>query len=217
MTSPDASKVLLDHYEACYNKYGDCAQGVDWPNRDDADTRYQVMLAPALAGNQGSVHDYGCGLAHLYEYLQRSGLADQIDYSGSDGSALFVDACRNKFPDVNFKRLNVTETDFDPARYAKKYDHVIANGVFTEKRELDFEAMWAYTRISLERLFAMCSVCLSVNFMSIHVDYERDDLFHLPTDTLLAFCSEKLSRHVTLVASYGLYEYTARIYKNPQK
>lgn len=216
MTSPDAAQVLLDHYEACYNRYGDCARGVDWPNRDDADVRYRVMLAPALAAGHRSVHDYGCGLGHLYEYLHRAGLADRFDYSGSDGSALFVDACRHKFPDVNFDQLNVTEPDFEPRRYGAKYEHIIANGVFTEKRELDFDAMWAYTRQALLRLFDMCSECLSVNFMSIHVDYERDDLFHLPADTLLEFCRRNLTRHVTLVADYGLYEYTARIYKNPQ-
>ena len=35
---------LVKHYENCFHKHGDTPQGVDWPNKQDAETRYQVML-----------------------------------------------------------------------------------------------------------------------------------------------------------------------------
>ena len=35
---------IVAHYERCLEKHGDTYLGVDWPNREDADTRYEVML-----------------------------------------------------------------------------------------------------------------------------------------------------------------------------
>jgi hypothetical protein len=46
------------------------------------------------------------------------------------------------------------------------------------------------------------------------VDWERDDLFHLPVDRLLTFLSREVSRHVVIRHDYGLYEYTAYVYKD---
>lgn len=52
--------------------------------------------------------------------------------------------------------------------------------------------------------------------MSWHVDWQRDDLFHLPCDTLLAFLKAEVSRHVVLRADYGLWEYTTYVYREPE-
>jgi hypothetical protein len=49
--------------------------------------------------------------------------------------------------------------------------------------------------------------------MSHHVDWQRDDLFHLPFDTLAAFLRTEVSRHFLFRADYGLYEYTVYVYR----
>jgi hypothetical protein len=55
---------------------------------------------------------------------------------------------------------------------------------------------------------------LAFNVMSKQVDWERDDLFHLPLDRLLTFLSREVSRHVVIRHDYGLYEYTAYVYQS---
>jgi hypothetical protein len=50
--------------------------------------------------------------------------------------------------------------------------------------------------------------------MSKHVDWERDDLFHLPFDALGSFLREEVSRHFVIRHDYGLYEYTTYIYNS---
>ena len=47
--------------------------------------------------------------------------------------------------------------------------------------------------------------------MSKQVDWERDDLFHLPCDPLLAFLESELSRHCVVRHDYGLFEYTTYV------
>ena len=61
---------LIKHYEECFREHGDSHRGVDWPNEQDALTRYQVMLQgislfPGISTNSVSILDYGCGLGHL--------------------------------------------------------------------------------------------------------------------------------------------------------
>ena len=51
--------------------------------------------------------------------------------------------------------------------------------------------------------------------MSKIVDWERDDLFHLPMDDAARLLHRLAGRHVRMRADYGLYEYTAYAYKRP--
>jgi hypothetical protein len=86
------------------------------------------------------------------------------------------------------------------------------NGVFTEKRSLSFEEMWRYVQSMLTRAFELTSVGMAFNVMSKHVDWERDDLFHLPLDLLAEFLTRSVSRHYVIRNDYGLYEYTVYVY-----
>ena len=211
-TGPEA---IVKHYEACFREHGDSHAGVDWPDQADAAKRYEIMLRPSRGNPFPVIHDYGCGLGHLLGFMRDSSAESNFDYSGSDASKIFVEACRLKFPEIRFDQLSLIEGVYRHKHPGSNYDFIIANGVFTEKRELEHEEMWDYVKATLRYLFARAEVCLSVNFMSTHVDWERSDLFHLPVDALLEFCANNLSRHVDIVSSYGLYEYTAHIYAEP--
>ena len=35
---------IINHYEKCLDEHGDSHLGVDWPNKEEADKRYRVML-----------------------------------------------------------------------------------------------------------------------------------------------------------------------------
>jgi hypothetical protein len=58
-------------------------------------------------------------------------------------------------------------------------------------------------------------VGLAFNAMSAHVDWTRDDLFHWPYDELFAFLRARVTRHAAIRADYGLFEYTAYLYREP--
>ncbi len=54
---------------------------------------------------------------------------------------------------------------------------------------------------------------MAFNVMSKHVDWEREDLFHLPFDTLAEFLKKELTRNFVFRNDYGLYEYTTYVYR----
>lgn len=202
---------IIAHYEECLAQHGDTHLGVDWPKPEHVDIRYQVMLDVMREDSiRVSLLDFGCGASHLYEYIQRKQLRN-IEYVGLDISEKFIALCREKFPSVQYFCMDaLTEGHSLP-----DFDYVVMNGVFTEKRSLSHTDMLAYLCQLLRRVYAKTRVGLAFNVMSSHVDWERDDLFHLPIDTMAAFVTKELSRDFVVRNDYGLYEYTTYVYRRP--
>ena len=200
---------IIRHYEDCLEKHGDSHLGVDWPNKEDADKRYGVMLDLIKEKNEPvSLLDFGCGAGHLYEYIRRNEIGG-IDYSGLDISEKFIGLCKEKYPEVHFILADIlTEPDA-----VGEYDYMIMNGVFTEKRELSYEDMLDYFKQVIKTVFSKAMKGLAFNVMSKDVDWERDDLFHLSFDELSKFLTEEVNRNFVIRNDYGLYEYTVYIYK----
>src|SRR5438128_1039095 len=90
---------IVAHYEDCLERHGDSHLGVDWPRKEDAEKRYQVMLEVIRKprSNRVQLLDLGCGAAHLYEYMLRSG-TEGVVYEGMDLSQKFVSLCQAKYP-----------------------------------------------------------------------------------------------------------------------
>jgi hypothetical protein len=201
-------KSIVQHYENCFNKYGDSHLGVDWPNKEDAIKRHQIMLEMVSKSNKSiSLLDFGCGLSHFNDFI-RAQKRNDIIYNGLDLSKKMVDASKNKLPELTFYQGDILKKDFLPI-----FDYIVMNGVFTEKLELDHIEMLNYLKQLLKVLFKKVKIGLAFNVMSKNVDWERDDLFHLGYDELTAFISNELSRNFIIRNDYGLYEYTTYIYK----
>jgi SAM-dependent methyltransferase len=202
---------IIKHYEGCLDKYGDSNKGVDWPIPEDASVRYQIMLE--LIKEKETVHllDFGCGAAHLYEYMvKHKKKYEHIDYSGSDISSKFIKLCQNKYPELEFLCFDILD---DSSSQPNNFDYAILNGVFTEKQNLSFDEMWDYCKKVLSKIFEKIDKGIAFNVMSKAVDWEREDLFHLPTDLLIDFMTKNLSRNFVIRNDYGLYEYTVYLYK----
>ncbi len=198
---------LSAHYDRCFERYGDCAQGMDWPDAEGARLRYGVM-ADLLSEPGAEVLDLGCGAGHFWEYLQATGRTD-LRYRGIDLSDTMVRHCCAKFPGIPFERADVLT---DPSRLGK-VDYAVLNGVLTEKLTADHDAMFGAARQLLTTVFGAVRRGMAFNVMSKHVDWERDDLFHLPYDDMARFVVQDLSRRHVIRADYGLYEYTVYVFK----
>lgn len=208
----DKYKQIVKHYENCFEKFGDSHKGVDWPNLDDAEKRYKIMLDVIQFGKENgsevSLLDFGCGLAHLYSYILKNNY-DFIKYSGLDISENFTKASKVKFSSVPFYTADILR---DPGS-VPQFDYIVMNGVFTEKRELSFDEMWGYFQEMIRAVYSKCEKGVAFNVMSKAVDWEREDLFHLSTDLLIDFLTKNVTRNFIIRNDYGLYEYTVYIYK----
>jgi SAM-dependent methyltransferase len=203
---------IVKHYEDCLDKHGDSYLGVDWPKFEDVAKRYWVMLdIIRVASNVSgpvSLLDFGCGAGHLLQYIYDQGMKD-IEYAGLDVSDKFVSLCESKFPGIPFFLVDI----LDENAKLPVFDYVVMNGVFTEKRELGFEEMWEYFCRMLTRAFSFTNKGLAFNVMSKAVQWEREDLFHVPADLLIDFVTKNLTRNFIIRNDYGLYEFTTYLYK----
>ena len=203
---------IVNHYESCLEQHGDTHLGVDWPNEQDAQLRYKVMLEVIRETKTKAVSllDFGCGTSHLYAYLQAHHYP-HVQYAGLDISPKYIAVAQQKYPSVPYYCLDVMDADST----MPTTDYVVMNGVFTEKRALNFDEMWAYFQQVITKVFAQVRLGLAFNVMSKQVDWEREDLFHLPMDLLAAFLKKEVSRHFVFRHEYGLFEYTVYVYKLP--
>lgn len=202
---------IVKHYENCLEKHGDNHLGVDWPKQEDVDTRYKIMLDIIRLNEDNdevSLLDFGCGTAHLLGFMKSNGM-DKIRYSGLDISQKFVDVAKGKYPENDFYCLDV----LNDASALPNFDYIVMNGVFTEKRELSFDEMWSYFTKMISVVYDKCDKGFAFNVMSKHVDWERDDLFHVPYDLLGSFLCKNLTRSHVIRNDYGLFEYTVYVFK----
>lgn len=203
-----------------FDQKGDSPLGMGWPTMDGARARYQVM-ADLVARDRSrpfSLLDFGCGGGYFYEYLQERYAAKLQDpcrgpivvqYTGLDISPRFVELCRNKYPRVAFYCQDVLQ-GWDPLG---DFDYIVINGVFTSKRSMDFETMFEFLRRIVTTAFSHSRCGLAFNAMSKHVDWERDDLFHLPMDALASFLCREVTRNFVIRNDYGYYEFTTYVYR----
>jgi len=64
-------------------------------------------------------------------------------------------------------------------------------------------------------LFLKTNRGIAFNVMTKHVDWEREDLFHLPFDLLASFLKSEISHNYIIRNDYGLFEYTIYLFKKP--
>lgn len=208
-------KLYLDIVSRCESylmQFGDSHQGVGWPKEEGVDARYRVMLEVIREDqptkDKITLLDFGCGASHLYEYILRNGIS-HIAYSGLDLSTEFIKLSRQKFPSIKYYCLDVLEDESD----LPNFDYIVMNGIFTQKCNLEYEDMLIYLQETIDRVFKKARVGIAFNVISKQVDWERDDLFHLPFDTLATFLTNRISRHFIFRHDYGLYEYTTYVFK----
>jgi hypothetical protein len=116
---------------------------------------------------------------------------------------------REKHPQNRYFCLDVLADD----AALPTVDYIVMNGVFTNRTGMSHDEMMAFFTALVTRLFPLAKVAIAFNAMTKHVDWERDDLFHLPFDTLAAFLKRDVSRRFVIRSDYGLYDYTTYVYR----
>jgi SAM-dependent methyltransferase len=212
LTAGKPHLAIRRYYEGKLDQHGDTHLGVDWPVAEDVPERYRVMtevIRESAPEHPIELLDIGCGTSGLLDYLRERKLAPAIRYSGLDVSNKFLDYSRRKFPEITYYELDILDVTVENL---PRFDYAVMNGVFTVKHSLTFDQMFEFFRAALLRAFAISRKGIAFNTMSKHVDWERDDLFHMPFDTLAALLTRELSRDFVFRNDYGLYEYTTYVY-----
>jgi SAM-dependent methyltransferase len=202
--------------EACEEdllKHGDSFRGAGYTkSAEEAQQRYALMLGVIRERTEPTtLLDFGCGLAHLLDFLEQRPQYGHVRYTGLDLSAKYLQVARARHPEAAFLLLDV----LDDGASLPEFDYVVMNGVFNFRGTISEEAMLAYWKQLTLAVFGHCRRGLAFNVMSKLVDWEREDLFHLPFDVMAQHVGQALSRHFVVKHDYGAYEYTTYVYRSP--
>jgi SAM-dependent methyltransferase len=204
---------LVRQVEELFVRHGDTHRGLGYPKPDHFRDRYRIYLdvmrfgppAPAPA----RILDIGCATGCVLDEIKASGRGN-IVYRGIDLSESMIKVARSKHPEANF--ILGDPLEYDDA-WSPPPDYVLMGGIFTWRAEVARADMMAYMLRLLRVAFEHCRVGLAFNVMSHHVDWQRDDLLHVPFDEMAALIHANLSRNYVFRAEYGLYEYTTYVYR----
>lgn len=212
MTSCDYHQIVT-YCEGFLDRYGDSHLGVGWTKKKEyADLRYRVMLDALRPHWQRPLEilDFGCGLAHLKNYMEDTGI-EGLTYTGLDLSDKFLAASRAKFPETTFLQVDLMQ----PGAAIPEYDFIFLNGIFNSRGTNSDAEMTDYMQTLLRNVWKFTRKGFAFNLMSKYLDWERDDLFHMPFDPVAAFLDREISRHFVVRHDYGLFEYTVYVYRTP--
>ncbi|MBV8373773.1 MAG: DegT/DnrJ/EryC1/StrS family aminotransferase, partial [Candidatus Eremiobacteraeota bacterium] len=209
-----AIDALFRRYDEELRRHGDTPRGAIWPNEEDLQTRFDVMLDVIDREDDEPVTlcDLGCGTGSLLAHIRKRGLQN-VTYVGVDRSALALSYARAKFPDVTFHEVDISDPQADLK--ALTCDYLVANGLFVGKFDMTHDQMWAFLASTVRRLWPYVRRGMAFNAMSTIVEWHRDDLFHLSMDEAARLLHAVAGRNVRIRADYGLYEYTAFARKEP--
>ena len=117
-----------------------------------------------------------------------------------------------------FKKVNLL-VDFPQYLTKEKkslyLDLLNSNNKFIKENKVSSEIIenQNYFTKLISIVYEKCNNGVAFNVMSKSVDWEREDLFHLPLDILSDFLCKKITRNFIIRNDYGLYEYTVYLLK----
>jgi SAM-dependent methyltransferase len=213
MTTPDPQYIISAACEEDLAKYGDSFRGAGYTRSpQEADERYRLMLDVVReADTPLTILDLGCGLGHLLDFIESDSACRHLKYVGLDISAAYLVAAQARHPRHEFILMDVLEAD----DALSSFDYVVLNGVFNYRGPIGYAEMTRYWERMIMTAYRHCRRGIAFNVMSTLVDWERDDLFHLPFDVMAGFVSKRLSRHFVIRHDYQAYEYTTYVYRRP--
>jgi len=195
-------EAQIELYRRSFLQHGDSPQSTFNARRELQWLRFERLVQPLLGlASRFSIHDVGAGLCDLHAYLRERGV--EHDYSATEIVPEMIEHARRKYPDIVVERRDLL---LDPP--SERYDFVVSSGMFNLPGQVPREDWRRFCFAMLERMFAMASQAIAVNFLTSHRTFTDPTLFYLDPGEALEFCQARLSRFVAIDHSYPLYEYT---------
>ena len=203
------TKNSLDHVKNFYNERfkekGDVLESVGWGNPESQKLRFDILFRN-IEVNGKTILDVGCGFGDLISYLQEKGF--HFKYIGIDISSELLKVANERHKDN--KNISFYEGDIltIPPSLLQEIDISVLSGALTYKIEDNL----SYAKNVLTKMFDLSSFMAASNFMTTYSDFQHEKNFHYSPEEIFTF-SKSLSKKVTLIHDYPLYEFTTQIFK----
>lgn len=207
MTGTRPHPSIIESYVRGYEAYGATPLALGW-TKDKQDIRYKVLLKD-VQRNQ-SVLDFGCGLAHLRDWLRRNRMKS-VYYHGVDVVKEFIAAAPTD-DDQRYKIRRIFNTD----DITREYDHVVMCGVFNRRAKCSETMQHEHAYSAIRTMLTRARVGLHVDFLRADTATFRENgaaYFH-PESVLKVLRQSIPGSRFSLDCSYLPYEFCVHIYKN---
>lgn len=197
---------IIEDYSKSFRAHGDSPKSVMWP-KGRQEERFNALLRFVPKDHNFSILDYGCGLAHLIDYLEKN--FKEYDYTGCDVVDDFIVHNSNKY---NRKTFFNTMNH----KVSQTYDYTVVSGAFNilyvedviEHKKIVFE--------TIKMLFNHTNKILSINFMTDQVDFQSPNAYHQNIKELYDFCYENISKRLNIDQTYMPYEFTITLFRDQE-
>ncbi|MCT4665387.1 MAG: class I SAM-dependent methyltransferase [Flavobacteriales bacterium] len=203
----DIVSKQLEVYEKQFEEHGDSPDGTYNQNSVIQNLRFERLLKQYdFENNDFSVHDIGCGICDLYQYMKDHKISAK--YSGTDIVEGMKTLANKKYPEIEVKVRDILNTEI-----SEKYDIVVLAGTFNIPGEVPREDWKVFVRNMIKKMFEMAEVGITFNFLSTFAEYYHELMHYENPGDLMEFCKEELSRFVIVDHAYPLYEQTITVLK----
>jgi len=197
-------------FRARIEKFGITPEGVGWKNAEAQRMRFRTFVDVVLPEHRQttvSFHDVGCGMGHLKDYLDKSGLP--YTYTGSDALPRMLEIAKKRHPATDFIRLNLLSDPPLPGRY----DYVVVNGAFHYLAPAVSWEEWRDTvHEMLGKVWQMTGVGMACNFLTDRVDWRDPELFYISPSEIIDFI-RGFTRLFVIRHDYYPFEFTIFAYR----
>ena len=104
-------------YQKAIKEFGISAQGVHWNSKYSQYKRFEVITKLIKKSIKTSyIVDVGCGFGEYYNYLSNNKRVPE-NYLGIDCENNMINICKKRFPNQQFKRIDILTDDLEIADY----------------------------------------------------------------------------------------------------
>ena len=201
---------VAELYEKSLSDHGLSSMGVGWKTEDSQVLRFEKLayvLSDQRGGEEISVNDFGCGYGAMFKYLDGLPNVRLGKYYGYDISEEMLAAARRVIAD---ERAELIQS----SRVTTEADFSFVSGTFNVKLEASDEIWTEHIKEVLMNLAEMSRRGFAFNLFSTYVDWKQDNLYYADAFMFFDFCKRNISRYVSLLHDYPLYEWTIVVRKD---
>jgi SAM-dependent methyltransferase len=201
---------IAELYEKSLGDHGVSSKSVGWKDEASQLLRFEKLvyvLNQERGSEEISVNDFGCGYGAMFHYLDELPNVRLGKYWGYDISDEMLKAARERVTDERacfIKSSRVTEVA----------DYSFVSGTFNVKLEASNEVWVEHLKEMLVNLADKSRKGFAFNLLSTFVDWKQENLHYGDPFMFFDFCKRNISRYVSLLHDYPLYEWTIVVLKD---
>ena len=196
-------------YSSSLKAHGLTPKGVGWKDEDSQRLRFEKLaqvIDMRTAGEGISVNDFGCGYGAMFRYFDEMPSVRLTRYYGYDISEEMLAAAKQFVDDPRAEFIQSSQATHEA-------DYSFVSGTFNVKLEASDEIWTEYMKEMLMNLSAMSVRGFAFNILTTYVDWKQENLYYADPFIFFDFCKRNISRYVSLLHDYPLFEWTMIVRK----